>query len=175
MASSAHDEQTATAYHAAAHMAIACHYNLPVGRLSMAGQDTARAPGHTPLPIETDITPGAEPSFHTLNVITCLVAGAIAEERYSGRLNVAAAEGDHQQAWRLAIAVADTDRAAEALLDWLTIRAEQDVNRFWNEITAIAALLLENGSVTPEQARAVARDADRRRSPRGPADEPGHS
>ena len=166
MHTSAHDERTATAYHEAAHMAIACHYHLPVGRVTLHAEAEEQASEHTPLSLAAAITPGAEAGFQTLNLITCLIAGAIAEERYTGKLNVDVAEGDHEQAWRLAIEIADTDRAAEALMNWLTIRAEQDVNRFWNEITAIAALLLETGAVTPEQARAAGREADRRRSAR---------
>ena len=119
---------------------------------------------HPALPLETAIHGRADASFQTLNVITCLLAGAIAEERYTGgQLNVDVASADHERAWRLAIQVADTDRAAQALLNWLTIRAEQDVSHCWNEFTAVAALLLETGTVTPEQARATGREADRRR------------
>ena len=164
MHTSAHDDRTATAYHEAAHMAIACHYNLPVGPVTVHAEGTDKPHAHPPLPLETAIPQKADDNFQILNVITCLVAGAIAEERYTGgELDVDVASGDHEQAWRLAIRVADTDRAAEALMNWLTIRAEQDVNRCWNEITAIAALLLETGRVTPEQARAAGREPDRRR------------
>ena len=81
-------------------------------------------------------------------------------------MNVDVAEQDYEYAWRLAIEVADTERAAEALMNWLTIRAEQDVTRLWNEVTAIAATLIEKGTVTPEEARALGREADRRRTPR---------
>jgi ATP-dependent Zn protease len=167
MHTSAHHDRTATAYHEAAHMAVACHYNLPVGPVTIHAEGTDRPHTHPALPLETAIPSRADDSFQTLNVITCLVAGAIAEERYTGGdLDVDVASGDHEQAWRLAIQIADTDRAAEALMNWLTIRAEQDVNRCWNEITAIAALLLETGQVTPEQARAAGREADRRRAVR---------
>ena len=51
-------------------------------------------------------------------------------------------------------------------MNWLTIRAEQEVNRLWNEVTAIASLLIEKGTVTPEEAHALSRDADRRRATR---------
>ena len=164
MHTSAHDERTATAYHEAAHLAIACHYNLPVGPVTIHAEGAEKPHAHPTMPLETAIDGRAEASFETLNVITCLVAGAIAEERYTGgQLDVAVASADHERAWRLAIQVADTDRAAEALMNWLTIRAEQDVNHCWNEITAIAALLLESGTVSPEQARAAGREADRRR------------
>jgi hypothetical protein len=163
---SPHDDRTATAYHEAAHIVIACHYDLPVGTVTLPVTGSGATAGHTPLPLQMTSPSGADAGFQTLNRITCLVAGAIAEERYSGSLDADVASADHEQAWRLAIEVADTDRAAEALMDWLTIRAEQDVSRFWNEITAIAALLLEQGSVSPEQARAAGREADRRRAAR---------
>jgi hypothetical protein len=163
----AHDDRTAAAYHEAAHLAIACHYNLPVGPITIHAEGTEKPQAHPELPLETAIPGRADESFQTLNVITCLVAGAIAEERYTGgELNVAVASADHERAWRLAIQVADTDRAAEALMNWLTIRAEQEVDHCWNTITAVAALLLDRGTVTPEQARAAAREADRRRIPR---------
>lgn len=159
----AHDDRTAAAYHEAAHLAIACHYNLPVGPVTIHAEGTDKPHVHPPVPLETAVPPRADDSFQTLNVITCLMAGAIAEERYTSRLDVDVASADHEQAWRLAIQVADTDRAAEALMNWLTIRAEQDVNHCWNDITAIAALLLQTGTVTPEQARDARREADRRR------------
>lgn len=167
MHTSAHDHRTATAYHEAGHLAIASHYGLPLGTVTMHADDgSEHAHVHTALPLEAAGARSADGSFHVLNQITCLVAGAIAEERYTGQLNVDVAEQDHEQAWRLSVEVADTDRAAEALMNWLTIRAEQDVNRFWNEITAIAALLMETGSVTPDQARDAARELDRRRAAR---------
>ena len=166
MHTTAHDHRTATAYHDAGHMAIACHYGLPVGTVTLAANGEEHAHGHSALPLDAAIAGGPETEFQTLNLITCLVAGSIAEERYTGQLNVDVAEQDHEQAWRLSVEVADTDRAAEALMNWLTIRAEQDVNRFWNEITAIAALLMETGSVTPAQARDAARELDRRRTSR---------
>ena len=166
MHTTAHDHRTATAYHEAGHMAIACHYGLPVGTVTLHSHDAEHTHAHATLTLEGGVARGPADEFHTLNLITCLVAGAIAEERYTGQLNVDVAEQDHEQAWRLSVEVADTDRAAEALMNWLTIRAEQDVNRFWNEITAIAALLMEFGSVTPEQARNAARELDRRRTAR---------
>jgi hypothetical protein len=162
----AHDDRTAAAYHQAAHLAIACHYDLPVGPVTIHEEGTDKPPVHPPVPLETAVPPRADDSFQTLNVITCLIAGAIAEERYMTQLDVDVASADHEQAWRLAIQVADTDRAAEALMNWLTIRAEQDVDHCWNDITAIAALLLQTGSVTPEQARDARREADRRRAAR---------
>ena len=165
MHTTAHDHRTSTAYHEAGHMAVACHYGLPVGPVRLHAHDAEHAHAHAALALET-ASGGTDDGFRTLNLITCLVAGAIAEERYTGQLNVDVAEQDHEQAWRLSVEVADTDRGAEALMNWLTIRAEQDVNRLWNEITAIAALLMTTGSVTPEQAREVAREMDRRRTAR---------
>lgn len=166
MHSSAHDHRTATAYHEAGHLAVACHYGLAVSPVTLHPDHTQAEHDHQPLPIEPADAPPTEVSFETLNVITSLLAGGIAEERYTDQLNVDVAEQDYDQAWRLAIEVADTEHAAEALMNWLTIRAEQDVTRLWNEVTAIASLLIETGSVTPEQAKELARDADRRRIPR---------
>lgn len=162
----AHTHRTASAYHEAGHLAIACHYGLPVGTVTLHAGGAETPHRHTALPLEESVARGPEGGFQTLNLITCLVAGAIAEERYTGELNVDIAEQDHEPAWRLSVEVADTDRGAEALMNWLTIRAEQDVNRLWNEITAIAAILMSEGSVTPEQARQVAREMDRRRTAR---------
>jgi hypothetical protein len=165
MHSSAHEQRTAVAYHEAGHLAIACHYGLPVRAVTVdpAGGDAPHA--HAPFPVTAAATPAAI-SFDTLNLITSVLAGGIAEERYTDQLNVDVAEQDYEYAWRLAIEVADTERAAEALMNWLIIRAEQDVTRLWNEVTAIAAILIEKGTVTPEQARDLGRDADRRRTPR---------
>jgi ATP-dependent Zn protease len=165
MHTTAHDTRTATAYHEAGHLTIACHYQLPIGTVTLHHHD-GDGPRHTALPLEAPVAGGSEAAFQMLNLITCLIGGSIAEERYTGQVNSRIAEQDHEQAWRLAVEVADTDRGAEALMTWLTIRAEQDVNRLWNEITATAALLLERGSVTPEQAKSVVRELDRRHTPR---------
>ena len=166
MHTTAHTHWTALAYHEAGHLAIACHYGLPVGTVTIHADGAETPHRHSALPLDASVARGSAGGFETLNLITCLVAGAIAEERYTGDLNVDIAEQDHEQAWRLSVEVADTDRGAAALMNWLTIRAEQDVNRLWNEITAIAALLMSEGSVTPEQARQVAREMDRRRTAR---------
>ena len=166
MHTSAHDERTATAYHEAGHLAVALHYALPVAPVTLTSDHPHEGHDHQPLPVAPTPAPPAEANIETLNFITSLIAGGIAEEKYTDQLNVDVAEQDYEQAWRLAIQVADTERAAEALMNWLTIRAEQDVLRLWNEITAIAALLIERGTVTPDQARELGREPDRRRSPR---------
>jgi hypothetical protein len=165
MHSSAQEQRTAIAYHEAGHLAIACHYGLPIGSVTVEPHGAGTPHVHAPLPVTTAGPPAAT-SFDTLNLITSVLAGGIAEERYTDQLNVDVAEQDYEYAWRLAIEVADTERAAEALMNWLTIRAEQDVTRLWNEVTAIAATLIEKGTVTPEEARALGREADRRRTPR---------
>ena len=162
----AHDYRTATAYHEAGHLAVACHYALPVVPVTLHADHAHETHAHAPLPVAPASEARPDASFDTLNRITCLIAGGIAEEKYTDQLNTDVAEQDYEQAWRLAIEVADTERAAEALMDWLTIRAEQDVARLWNEITSIAAVLIESGSVTPEQARDLSREADRRRAAR---------
>ena len=164
MHTSAHDHRTAIAYHEAGHLAVASHYALPLSAVALHAPDEAHV--HHPLPVEPNLTPTGQVSFETLNLITSLLAGGIAEEKYTDDLNVDVAEQDYEEAWRLAIAVADTEHAAEALLNWLTIRAEQDVTRLWNEITAIAARLIESGSVTPQQVHELRREEDRRRAPR---------
>lgn len=166
MHTSAHDHRTATAYHEAGHLAVACHYRLPLATVTLHAHDADEAHVHHPLPIEHSATPAADVNFDTLNLITSLLAGGIAEEKYTDALNVDVAEQDYEEAWRLAIEVADTEHAAEALLNWLTIRAEQDVTRLWNEVTAIAAQLIETGTVIPQQVHDLSRDADRRRAPR---------
>jgi hypothetical protein len=162
----AHDQRTAAAYHEAGHLAIACHYGLPIGPVTLHTHDTEQPHEHAPLPVTSIAAARQDESFETLNLITCLLAAGIAEEKYTDQLNVDVAEQDYEQAWRLAIEVADTERGAEALMNWLTIRAEQDVQRLWNEITAIAAMLIETGAITPEQVHALSREADRRRSAR---------
>lgn len=162
----AHDHRTASAYHQAGHVAVALHYALPAAPVTLHAEQAYGAHDHPPLPVTSDSQTRPDASFETLNVITCLIAGGIAEEKYTDQLNTDVAEQDYEQAWRLAIEVADTERATEALMDWLTIRAEQDVTRLWNEITAIAAVLIETGTVTPEQARELSREADRRRTAR---------
>jgi len=170
MHTSAHDHRTAAAYHEAGHLAVAAHYGLPVATVTLHLHltDTDTDGVHQPLPVEHSPVPPAEVSVQTLNLITSVLAGGIAEEKYTDGLNVDVAEQDYEQAWRLAIEVADTERAAEALMDWLTIRAEQDVARMWNEITAIAAHLIATGSVTPQDVHDLSREADRRRTPREP-------
>ena len=155
MHTSAHDHRTATAYHEAGHLAVASHYALPIAAVTLDADDAEEAHAHHPLPVAH--SPASEVSFDTLNLITSLLAGGIAEEKYTDALDVDVAEQDYEEAWRLAIEVADTEHAAEALLNWLTIRAEQDVTRLWNEVTAIAALLIEAGSVSPQQVHDVSR------------------
>lgn len=166
MHTSAHDKRTATAYHEAGHLAVALHYGLPVAPVELQSDHPHEGHEHQPLPVVPVTAAPADANIETLNFITALIAGGIAEEKYTDELNVDVAEQDYEQAWRLAIEVADTERAAEALMNWLTIRAEQDVARLWNEITAIAARLINGGAVTPEQARELQREADRRRTPR---------
>ena len=168
MHTSAHDHRTATAYHEAGHLAVASHYGLPIAAVTLQPDDEEEAHAHHPLPVAHSPAPLSEVSFDTLNLITSLLAGGIAEEKYTDALDVDVAEQDYEEAWRLAIEVADTEHAAEALLDWLTIRAEQDVTRLWNEVTAIAARLIETGSISPQQVHELSRDADRRRIPRTP-------
>ena len=163
---SAHDQRTAAAYHEAGHLAVACHYGLPVAPVTIHAAHAQNEHDHAPLPVTPANAARSDGSFETLNLITCLIAGGIAEEKYSDQLNVDVAEQDYEQAWRLAIEVADTERGAEALMNWLTIRAEQDVNHLWNEITAIAAVLIEKGTVSPEHVRALSREPDRRRTGR---------
>src|SRR5687767_9672947 len=115
------DPRSLTAYHEAGHLAVACHYQLPVIAGTIQTDEADRELGHVLTPFETLISPGEGDEANTFHLITYYLAGVAAEQRFAGTADDDAATHDREQAWRLARELARSDRAADALIGWLRI------------------------------------------------------
>jgi hypothetical protein len=73
------------------------------------------------------------------------------------------AASDHEKAADLISRLAGSDRELDAWLNLLRIQTEQKVEVFWNEIEAIAAALLEHGTLSAKRCREIVANANRPR------------
>lgn len=92
--------------------------------------------------------------------IMTLLAGGIAEKRAGGRANHVGARSDREKANELAFQLMSRGltrgsgrRQAEALLRWLTIRAEELVAHWWDCVEEIAEALLAHKTLTGKDVR----------------------
>jgi hypothetical protein len=110
---------------------------------------------HTPFP--PDFLPGEEPGDfgETLNRITMLLSGQLAERRHAGRWNHVGAGPDWREASHLARSVTRTDAECNALLKWLRLRADSLLEHLWPSVEGLAAAFLSEKTLTPERAREV--------------------
>jgi hypothetical protein len=86
-------------------------------------------------------------------------AGIAAEARLTGRRNWRGAEGDHEKAGELALAVSGSAEEAEAYVRWLALRTEAllAAPMYWLAVEAVAAALLERRRLSGPEARGLIR------------------
>jgi hypothetical protein len=77
-----------------------------------------------------------------------LLAGGIAERRFTGRANHVGAMSDYEKAADFAMACSGSERATSAFLKWLETVTEDVVRDRWAAIEAVAAALFERKTLS---------------------------
>ena len=91
--------------------------------------------------------------------ITFVIAGPIAEKRFTNRTNRAGSSADFDEAVRIAEKVSLSDREAERQIDWLWERANNllAVKETWKAVEEVAAALLAQQTLTGRAVKKIVR------------------
>lgn len=155
--------EIATAHHEAGHAVAAWHLGIAVRMVMVTGDRSLGYLGRmVHAPISTQLAEALEAGAvspaqrqRVEGLVMMMLAGELAERRHRGRANHLGASEDRAHARSLlTLITADPDEES-AYLSWLFIRARNLVEAHWPQITAVAAALLEQGTLTGRELRAL--------------------
>jgi hypothetical protein len=136
------------AIHEGAHVVAAHHFGHRITRADLSGCEVEVA-------TSDGVSPAGQTAFETIVVS---LAGGYAAKRFSGNgANGDGADNAYTKYLALRLAAGRANEA-EALLDWLRIRAAGLVDRNWRQIQKVAAALSERGTLSGEQIEEILRD-----------------
>lgn len=161
----------ATAYHEAGHAVVACALRRNLHRVTIVADDDDDSLGACHYGIGARIQPEWESDTQVRRVIErdvlTSLAGMMAERRFTGRMNRQGADSDRMKAAWAASYLYDGE-VLDAYLRFMLLRVDSmvAVPMNWHAIEAVAAALLNNGSLSGRTTRRIIRDSGRSAPPR---------
>jgi hypothetical protein len=158
-------QREAKAHHEAGHAVADLELGFRVSRVTIVAADDSlgRCEGGSKVPswLEPDVTVDMRTRSWIERRVMGILAGPIAEERFTGRPNHDGAAGDWRQAVTLADFVCGSADEVAAFLAWLKIRTANFLASCerWPMVEAVARALLERGTLTGHGVKTVARKA----------------
>ena len=106
---------------------------------------------------DPDVTDSPRTENFIIRAITHLLAGAASERKFRGCIDDDEWESDREKALGLALRITGSGEEAEALLNWLYLRAEGIVSHplYWPGIAVVAAALMKHREIDGRKFRKV--------------------
>jgi ATP-dependent Zn protease len=144
------DQERRTAYHEAAHTALAVLYGAEVGEVTIVPNEEAHGhlKGRYLTKESVEYGDSMEDRDRVEKDAMIALAGELAERRVATHVDPSGAAHDYANVHELLSYMTRHEEEIQAYVAWLIVRTKNQLDRYWPEVDALATALLERRTLT---------------------------